>query len=134
MDINDILAYVKKTPENTNINVLSSMIESLPSGEGGIIPQEGYTVTFNAWPSGSMKLFGYVKTDGNMQCSYAEDVTDIITNVCLGKFLINDDIRGSSGTIQMLDGTTIDLSEASKAPQGLWHPLTDITVEYDIPR
>lgn len=47
MNINDILNYVKHTPNNTNPNVLSGMLESLISDNADFSDLKGYTVNFD---------------------------------------------------------------------------------------
>ena len=47
MNINDILNYVKHTPENTNPNVLSSMLNSLVADNADFTNLKGYTVNFD---------------------------------------------------------------------------------------
>lgn len=135
MNVNDVLDYVKHTPENTNPNVLSGMLEGLVKDNADFTNLKGYTVNFD-WEQATASdcnidivttsgVYHYDQTDGQGELpSKAENVV-LIAN--LSPFY---DAGGSSGIVKKLDGTIVDLSDPYQGViPSRFIPLSDLTVK-----
>lgn len=127
MDKNDIINYIKQTPENTNPHVIESMLDSFAKDSADFTNLKGYKVEFKQWPEASVHDFNYVQTDGTIH--EGEINSDTINNVVLLRFA-DSLLDSASGLVKKLNNTIIDLSEVSSLPNETLIPLSNIEITY----
>lgn len=139
MTVNDIVDYVKHTPENTNPNVLSGMLEGLVKDNADFTNLKGQTVNID-WTQAeaSDHSINVVTTSGATQYVAIEGeggTPSKYKNTILIDQLSPNYVGGTcSGTIKKLDGIVIDLStlKVNESIPYPFIPLSEINISLKI--